>query len=210
MDTAMPAGSEWDERYGKPGYTYGTEPNGFLRSVVDRIPRGRILSLGEGEGRNAVFLAQRGYDVLGIDASIVGLTKAQALAAECGVQIRTEVTDLRTYPIDPGSWDGIISIFCHLPEDDRQDLHRRVVAGLRPGGVFVLEAYTPKQLEYRTGGPPVRALLVSLGALRAELDGLRFDVAREVEREVLEGRLHVGFGAVVQVLGVKPEGEIRA
>ncbi len=206
----MSGGSEWDARYGKPGYAYGIEPNGFLRSVVDRIPRGRILSLGEGEGRNAAFLAQHGFDVLGIDASKVGLTKAQALAAECGVRIRTEVTDIRTHPIDPGSWDGIISIFCHLPEDDRHDLHRRVVAGLRPGGVFILEAYTPKQLEYRTGGPPVRELLVSLGELRAELEGLRFEIAREVEREVHEGRLHVGFGAVVQVLAVKPEGETHA
>jgi SAM-dependent methyltransferase len=206
---AMPVGSEWDERYGKPGYTYGTEPNGFLRSVVDMIPRGRILSLGEGEGRNAVFLAKHGCDVLGIDASKVGLTKAQALAAECGVRITTEVTDVRAYPIDPGSWDGIISIFCHLPQSDRRDLHRRVVAGLRPGGILVLEAYTPKQLEYRTGGPPVQELLVSLAELRAELDGLRFDIAREVEREVHEGRLHVGFGAVVQVLGVKPDSETR-
>jgi SAM-dependent methyltransferase len=210
MRTAMPASSEWDERYGKPGYTYGTEPNGFLRLVVDRIPRGRILSLGEGEGRNAVFLARHGYDVLGVDASTVGLTKAQALAAECGVRIRTEVADIRTYLIDPGSWDGIVSIFCHLPQADRHDLHRRVVAGLRPGGVFVLEAYTPKQLEYRTGGPPVRELLVSLDELRADLDRLRLDIAREVEREVHEGRLHVGFGAVVQVLGVKPDGETRA
>lgn len=199
---ALAAGSDWDARYGKPGYAYGTEPNGFLRSVIDRIPRGRILSLGEGEGRNAVFLAEHGCDVVGIDASSVGLAKARALAVERGVRIRTEVADVRTYPIEPDSWDGIISIFCHLPGRDRRALHHRAVAGLKPGGVFVLEAYTPKQLEHRSGGPPVRELLVTLDELRQDLAGLRLEIATEVEREVQEGRLHVGVGAVVQVLAV--------
>jgi SAM-dependent methyltransferase len=200
----MYVGSEWDARYGKSGYTYGTEPNGFLRSVIDAIPLGRILSLGEGEGRNAVFLAEHGCDVLGVDASSVGLSKAQSLAKERGVHIRTEVRDIREYPIAPTCWDGILSIFCHLPANVRHTVHQRVVSGLKPGGVFVLEAYTPRQLEYGTGGPPVRELLVTLDELRGELEGLRFDIAREIEREVREGRLHGGMGAVVQVFAVKP------
>jgi SAM-dependent methyltransferase len=209
MHAAMPVAFEWDERYGKPGYRYGTEPNGFLRSVVDRLPRGRVLSLGEGEGRNAVFLAEHGCDVLGIDASSVGLAKARALAEEREVTIRTAVADVRTYPIEPASWDGIVSIFCHLHADDRPALHRRIVAGLKPGGVLVLEAYTPRQLEYRTGGPPVLELLVALDELRRDLDGLSLDIAREIERDVREGGLHVGRGAVVQVLARKP-GRVEA
>ncbi len=200
----MDVGSEWDQRYGKSGYTYGTAPNRFLRSVVESIPRGRILSLGEGEGRNAVFLAKRGYDVLGVDVSSVGLNKARSLAEERGVRIQTELCDIRDYSIASVSWDGIISIFCHLPAAVRRTVYRRVVSGLKPGGAFVCEAYTPRQLAYGTGGPPVRELLVTLEELRGDLEGLRLDIAREVDREVLEGRLHVGMGAVVQILAVKP------
>ena len=170
----MDVGSEWNRRYGESGYTYGTEPNGFLRSVVDSIPAGRILSLGEGEGRNAVFLAEHGYDVLGVDASSVGLAKAGSLADEHGVRIQTELSDIRDYPISPLAWDGIISIFCHLPASVRRTVHRRVVAGLKPGGVFVYEAYTPRQLEYGTGGPPTPELLVTLEDLRGDLQGLHF------------------------------------
>lgn len=194
----------WDARYAEPGYSYGTEPNGFLTAMVDRIPRGRVLSLGEGEGRNAVFLARQGYEVLGVDASVVGLAKARDLAAAAGVTIHTEVADLARYEIDPGGWDGIVSIFCHLRADIRTRLHRQVVRGLRPGGVYVYEAYTPRQLEYNTGGPPDRELLVTLVDAQRDLAGLDFVVARETVREVVEGSRHVGYGAVVQVVAVRP------
>jgi SAM-dependent methyltransferase len=194
----------WDERFAAPGWTYGTEPNGFLLSVVDRIPPGRVLSLGEGEGRNAVFLASRGYDVLGVDGSAVGLAKARRLAKEAGVTIATEIADLAEYEIAAGSWDGIVSIFCHLPSAVRRRVHRQVAAGLAPGGAYVFEAYSPKQLEYGTGGPPTLDLLVSLADATAELDGLEFAIARETEREIHEGVRHFGPGAVVQVVAVKP------
>jgi len=204
------AGQIWDERFAEAGWTYGTEPNGFLVTVVDRIPQGRVLSLGEGEGRNAVFLARRGYDVFGVDGSAVGLAKARRLAEEAGVAIATHLADLAEYEIAPGSWDGIVSIFCHLPAELRRRVHRQVVAGLKPGGVFVLEAYAPKQLQYGTGGPRTRDMLVSLDDARAELDGLAFEVVRETEREVHEGRRHSGTGAVVQVVAAKPvSGTVR-
>lgn len=194
----------WDARYANPGYSYGTEPNAFLTAMADRIPRGRVLSIGEGEGRNAVFLARRGYDVLGVDASAVGLAKARDLAAAAGVTIRTEVADLARYQIAPDGWDGIVSIFCHLRADIRARVHRQVVRGLKRGGVYVYEAYTPKQLEYNTGGPPDRELLVTLADAQRELAGLEFVVAQETVREVVEGSLHVGYGAVVQVVAVRP------
>jgi len=193
----------WDERYGKPGRAYGTAPNAFLVSVADRLPKGRILSLGEGEGRNAVYLASRGYDVVGVDGSRVGLAKASELAAERGVSITTVLSDLGDYVIEPGAWDGIISIFCHLPKVLRERVHRDVVRGLTPGGVFVLEAYTPAQLHRHTGGPPTADLMMSLPQLERELDGLVFVHAQEVEREVVEGRSHTGLSAVVQVVAVK-------
>ena len=194
----------WDERYSSAGYAYGTEPNGFLVATAPRLPAGRILCLGEGEGRNAVWLARQGYEVTAVDASRVGLQKAQRLAASHQVTITTVHADLAEYEIAPGHWDGIVSIFCHLPPALRSDVHRRCVDGLRPGGVMLLEAYTPKQLNLRTGGPATADLMMDVETLRTELAGLEFLDLLEREREIREGDFHQGLGAVVQLVGRKP------
>lgn len=194
----------WDERYASPEYVYGTEPNNFLAAVAARIPAGRVLSLADGEGRNGVYLASLGYSVTSVDASPVGLAKARRLAAERGVQLATVVADLADYAIAPGAWEGIISIFCHLPPPLRRRVHQQVVGGLLPGGLFVLEAYSVRQLGFGTGGPANVELLLTLDTLREELRGLELLNAREIEREVHEGLLHEGTSAVVQVVGRKP------
>jgi SAM-dependent methyltransferase len=196
--------TEWDERYAGPGFTYGTEPNAFLAEVADRLPRGLALSLGEGEGRNAAFLAAAGWRVIGVDRSRVGLAKALGLAAERGLPIMACVADLGAFPLPPDRFDLVVSIFCHLAPMARLQLHRAVVRALQPGGAFVLEAYTPRQLEFGTGGPRARDLLVTLDGLRSELAGLDLVLAREHVREVSEGHMHRGQGAVVQVLGFRP------
>lgn len=196
--------THWDDRYSEPGHAYGTEANDFLVQVTPHIPKGRILCLAEGQGRNAVHLATLGYEVVAVDGSAVGLTKAQELAASRGVSIDTVVADLSEYIITPRAWSGIVSIFCHLPSKLRASLHRAAVEGLRPGGVFVLEAYRTRQIALATGGPRDRDLLVSLDDLLVELDGLEFLFADEVERDVVEGRYHTGRAAVVQVAGRKP------
>jgi SAM-dependent methyltransferase len=190
----------WNERYSAPGFAYGTEPNDFLASVADRIPPGPVLTLGEGEGRNAAFLAGRGHEVVAVDQSEVGLAKALRLAEERGVRVQTQQADLSDYPIRPGAWAGIVSIFCHLPPSIRVPLHAAIVGGLRPGGVFVLEAYTPRQYGRGTGGPPSPELMVTLEDLTNELAGLEFLHARELEREVHEGVYHTGLASVVQLL----------
>ena len=194
----------WDERYSSAGYAYGTEPNEFLVATASRLPAGRILCLGEGEGRNAVWLARQGYEVTAVDASRVGLQKAQRLAASHQVTITTVHADLAEYEIAPGHWDGIVSIFCHLPPALRSDVHRRCVDGLSPGGVMLLEAYTPKQLNLRTGGPATADLMMDVETLRTELAGLEFLDLQEREREIREGDFHQGLGAVVQLVGRKP------
>ena len=190
----------WNTRYRRPGFLYGTEPNDFLVSETSRIPPGRVLSLGEGEGRNAAYLAEIGHDVVAVDGSSVGLEKARRLAAERGVKIQTVVADLADFEIEARAWEGIISIFCHLPSLTRRRVHRQVVGGLVPGGVFILEAYTPKQPGYGTGGPSTADLLLSLDDLLEETGGLEPLIAREIEREVLEGSHHTGLGHVVQMV----------
>lgn len=193
----------WDQRYAADDYVYGTVANDFLREQVAQIPKGRVLCLGEGEGRNAVFLAEQGYSVTAVDQSSVGLAKCQALAEKRGVRVETIFCDLAEYEIEAGAWQGIVSIFCHTPAPIRQRLHGQLAKGLSSTGVFVLEAYTSEQLKFGTGGPPVAELMMELTDLREELKGLHILLGQTCEREIQEGRLHHGMGAVVQVLASK-------
>ncbi len=194
----------WNARYAEPGFAYGDAPNDFLREVRDRIPAGPVLCLAEGEGRNAVFLAAAGHDVLAVDLSSTGLEKAERLAKEHGVAIRTQVADLADFEIEAGAWAGIVAIWAHLPKPLRARVHQKAVKGLRPGGVFVLEAYTPAQLAHGTGGPKDVAMLVDPDDLRAELAGLELERFETVTREIHEGPYHGGTSATVRALGVRP------
>src|SRR5688500_14683838 len=164
----------WDERYSQPAFAYGIEPNEFLVAAAGRIPAGPVLSLGEGEGRNATYLAGLGHRVVAVDQSEVGLAKARRLAADRGLTIETILADLEHYRIEPGAWAGIVSIFCHLPRRIRAAVHKAAVQGLQPGGVFILEAYTPDQSARGTGGPKDPDMLMSLPDLTQELAGLDF------------------------------------
>lgn len=194
----------WNERYADPFASYGAEPNDFLRQMAEQIPAGPVLCLAEGEGRNAVFLAGRGHAVTAVDQSPVGLKNAARLAAEKGVELTTVVADLAEFDLGEAQWAGIVSIWAHVPPAIRGPLHAACVRALRPGGVFVLEAYTPDQLEQPgLGGPRVAELLMTPDGLRAELAGLTFERCDAVMRDVQEGRFHAGQSATVQVLGRK-------
>lgn len=193
----------WDERYSALAYAYGKTPNQFLEQNYQVIPKGRVLSLAEGEGRNAVFLAKLGYNVTAIDSSQVGLDKAKKLAEENGVSIALIHADLADFEIGENRWDGIISIFCPLPSVIRKVLHKKVVAGLKTQGVFLVEAYTPNQLKYDTGGGKSADLMNTKESLSLELYGLTFKHLVELERAVLEGIYHTGLGAVVQAIASK-------
>lgn len=194
----------WDERFSAADYIYGTAPNAFVAAMAAQIPAGPVLCLAEGEGRNAVHLAQLGHAVTAVDQSAVGLGKAARLAKERGVALTTIATDLAHYVIAPGAWAGVVVTFGHVPPPLRRTMHAQIVAGLRPGGVYILEAYTPAQLAFGTGGPKDVELLMTLAALREELAGLDFEHAVECERDVIEGTYHTGRGAVVQILARKP------
>ena len=191
----------WDERYAEAFASYGTEPNDFLREVAGRIPEGPVLCLAEGEGRNAVFLAERGHPVTAVDQSAVGLANAARLAEERGVELTTVPADLAAFDLGTARWAGIVSIWAHVPPSVRVPLHAACVRALRPGGAFVLEAYTPRQLDRPgKGGPPTAELLMTPEELQGELRGLDFERCEEVDREVHEGRYHQGPSTTVQVL----------
>lgn len=193
----------WDEKFDTKHYVYGTEPNDFLKAHFGIIPMGNVLCLAEGEGRNAVFLAQQGYHVTAVDASIVGLKKAKRLADENNVNIEFIHADLEKYDPGENQWDGIVSIFCHIPDPIRKKLHQKVEKGLKSNGVLLLEAYTPDQLKHKTGGPPTEEMMMSKAILEKELAGLKFLHLVELERELIEGTNHFGVGAVVQAIGTR-------
>ncbi|CAB4363961.1 unannotated protein [freshwater metagenome] len=204
-DAPLSAREMWEQRYATPGYVYGTEPNTFLRDNMASIPMGAVLCLAEGEGRNSVFLAETGREVHSADLSEAGVAKTLALAAERGVTVHAIQADLAVQDIGVGRWDAVVSVFAHMPSKVRIDLHRRVVNSLRPGGVLVLEAYTPDQIGRGTGGPAIPEMTMTLAGLAEELAGLEFVHAQELLREVHEGPGHTGVGAVVQVIARKPE-----
>jgi SAM-dependent methyltransferase len=194
----------WDERYSGSEFFYGTEPNDFLKSQTHAIPTGGdVLCLAEGEGRNAVYLARQGFKVTAVDQSPVGLEKMHQLASKYGVTIESVVADLEDYPIGSNRWDAIVSIWCHVPPPLRAKLHQDLIRGLKTGGVLILEAYHPRQLEFETGGPPVAELMMTESGLRAELSGLDFELIQEIERDVQEGKGHFGMSAVTQLLARK-------
>ena len=196
-----PGALAWDERYDKDSFHYGTEPNDFLREKSALIPKGgRVLCLAEGEGRNAIFLARSGFKVTAVDQSAVGLRKLEVWARKENLTIETRLSDLRDYDPGLGAWDAVVSIWCHLPPDLRTLVHSRVCAALRPGGFVILEAYHPRQLEYKTGGPPVPELMMTAGILKKDFSSLQIESLSELDRNVQEGEGHFGKSAVVQLI----------
>ncbi len=191
----------WDQRYGGDDYAYGVEPNDFLRAEAHRIPNGPVLCLAEGEGRNAVFLAGLGHQVTAIDLSVEGLRKAEQLARRAGVTLELIHADLATFALGLDRWSGIVEIFMHLPPAVRRRVHAQIPLALRAGGCLVLESYRPEQLALGTGGPKDVALLPTLADLRDELRPLELVVARDVDREIHEGRFHAGPSATIQIVG---------
>ncbi|MEO0988066.1 MAG: class I SAM-dependent methyltransferase [Cyanobacteria bacterium J06639_14] len=181
----------WNERYITEKYLYGKEANTFLAENVDLLS-GPVLSLSEGEGRNAVFMASQGLSVLGVDCSKVGLEKAQLLAKSKGVAIATEVADLAHYQPKEQHYGSVISISAHLPSRIRRRLYPLVEAALKPNGIVLLEAYSENQLLKDTGGPKDIDMLMSVAKLRQEFPNLKPILAQEIEREVCEGEGHTG------------------
>ena len=191
----------WDKEYDTEEYVYGKLPNDFLKQHYKAIPEGKVLLLAEGEGRNAVFLAKHGYTVTAVDLSSVGLRKAEKLAKENNVNIEAICEDLQTFDLGKKKWDGIVSIYCHLPPKVRQHLYNRIERALNPSGVLFLESYRPEQLKLKTGGPPLAEMMTSKETLVGELPNIEFSHLEEIDREVNEGVKHHGMGAVIQAIG---------
>ncbi|MEY4751336.1 MAG: hypothetical protein RIQ60_3550 [Pseudomonadota bacterium] len=197
----------WNQRYVSADYAYGTSPNDFLAAQQARLTAlptaAAALCLGDGEGRNGVWLAGLGLTVTSVDLADAGLAKAQALATAHDVALRLLQADVTQLDLGQARWGLIASVFMHLPAHDRRVLHRRCAAALQPGGLFIFEGYTPEQIALGTGGPRDVNLLASLADLLddfAGLPGLELLHQHSGQRPVLEGRLHSGIGHTAQLL----------
>lgn len=191
----------WDERYSQPEYVYGTQPNDFLKASISHLPKtGRVLCLGEGEGRNAVFLAGHGLTVCAVDISSAGKEKAERLAADNGVSIEYIVTDVNDFDFGENKWDAIVSIFAHTDPETRRRTLPKALKALKPDGVFIMEAYNPEQIKYGTGGPQDPSWMVALDELLSVFKNQDILHQCEKERDVHEGTCHTGKAFVTQFI----------
>lgn len=192
----------WEGRYAPESYLFGTAPNAFLAAQKARLPkRGRALSVADGEGRNGVWLAEQGLDVVSMDFSPAAQVKARALAASRGVSITTQQVDLSTWDWPADAFDVIVVIFAQPLERTR--LFAGVKRALKPNGLLLIEGYPPKQLEYGTGGPGEIARLYTREMLETEFgdfSDLRID---EYEAEIYEGDGHGGMSALIDLIATK-------
>jgi SAM-dependent methyltransferase len=186
--------SFWDQRFTQPGYLFGTEPNVFLASQANLLkPGGKALSVADGEGRNSVWLAQQGLDVVALEISPVAVEKARRLAA------------VLEWDFGAASYDVIAAIFIQfLSPPQRSLVFRRIVQALRPGGCVILQGYTPQQIEYKTGGPPLAENMYTEALLREAFAGLEVLHLREHEAHVAEGTGHLGWSALIDFAGRMP------
>ncbi|QDG53675.1 class I SAM-dependent methyltransferase [Persicimonas caeni] len=195
----------WNEKYDIEGYRYGTTPNTFVaEQAVAHVPsQGKVLCLGAGEGRNAVWLAEQGFLVTAVDVSSRGLGKLEQLAEDRDVYVTTVQADVADYTPEAGEFDAVVLNYLHLPAALRRPVHQKVVDALRPDGVVILEAFRPKQLDYGTGGPPSADLMYSAQLLREDFGELTFEYLEELEIELDAGHGHRGTGAVVRMVAVR-------
>lgn len=187
--------NHWDQAYSDvEGYKYGEQPNAFLKEQAHRIPpRARVLLPGDGEGRNGVWLAEQGHQVCALDNSAVGLAKAEALAHRRQVTLQTVLVDLADWQPEPASADAVVLTYLHLPPPLRTPVMHKLVQALKPGGVLLLEAFHPRQLQYNSGGPKNEAMLYTLDMLHGDLAAdMQELLASESETLLDEGPGHQG------------------
>jgi cyclopropane fatty-acyl-phospholipid synthase-like methyltransferase len=197
-------GPFWDRKYADDDYFYGKTANAWLVSQAARLRPGmRALSIADGEGRNAVWLAGQGLAVTAVDASARAIAKAKALAAECDVTVDHVQADLTSWVWPEATFDVAVAIFAHFTPEHRPTIHHAMVDALVPGGLVLIEAYSPYQHLHRTGGPPDLDMLYTAWRLEQDFAGAEILELAEVTAELAEGRGHRGTSAVVRLVARK-------
>lgn len=206
MNQTFPdAAAQWNQRYAGDEYLFGREPNAYLRDSVGHLkPGGRVLCVADGEGRNSVWLARQGFQVQAFDVAPAGVAKAQRLAEEAGVTVDLQVADVESWPWAEASHDAVVAIFIQFADPAmRARLFERMARALVPGGVLLLQGYTPAQLQHRTGGPGERSHLYTVDLIREAFASLRIVELVDYEADLNEGARHVGRSALLGLVAVR-------
>ena len=195
----------WQKRFAATDYVFGEAPNAFLARQQSLLPKsGKALAVADGEGRNGVWLAEQGLDVLSLDFSSNAQAKARALAAKRGVQITTELADLLTYRWPTAAYDVIAAVFIQIMgPTDRARVFAGIAQALKPGGLLLLEGYTPKQIQYGTGGPKEPENMYTQHLLEQAFAGFKERRIDEYDVELREGSGHGGMSAVIDLVARK-------
>ena len=207
-ETPEAAAETWNRRYAGDDFLFGTEPNAWLREHARAFPAGgRVLCVADGEGRNSVWLARQGFRVDAFDVADQAVAKARAFARRAGVAVDFAVADCDRLAWPADTYDGVAAIFIQFADPaQRARLFDRIVRCLKPGGVLVLQGYTPRQLDYRTGGPPWVEHLYTEAMLREAFGALEILELRDYEAEVHEGSGHSGRSALIGLVARRPAG----
>jgi SAM-dependent methyltransferase len=205
-ETRLSEYERWETRFAGADYAFGTAPNAFLAACKDLLPAsGRALAIADGEGRNGVWLAQQGLQVLSLDFSPSGQRKAKALARARGVDVAFELTDAHAWAYPENAFDVVVEIFGQFsPPAERARKWAGMRKALKPGGLLIIQGYTPKQLEYGTGGPKQIENLYTRALLEDAFRGYRDMTIAEDEVELREGTSHAGMSAVINFAARKP------
>lgn len=195
----------WDERYSTDEYLFGTEPANFLVAHAHLLePASRVLAVADGEGRNSVYLAQLGHDVVAMDASPVGVAKARRLAAQRDVTVDFQVADIMAWDWTPGAYDAVVAIFIQfLSPEQRSDVFAAMQRTLRPGGRLLLHGYRPEQVALGTGGPPDPAVMYTEELLRDAFGAMDIERLESYDTVIEEGNGHSGQSALIDLIAVK-------
>jgi ubiquinone/menaquinone biosynthesis C-methylase UbiE len=187
----------WEMRFGEQGYAYGIEPNAFFSRQLQRLEGGKVLFPAEGEGRNAVYAARKGYEAYAFDFSLAGQKKALALAERYNVNVDYSAAQFETVVYPNEYFDAIVLIFAHMPAQKRQLWHRKLTSFLRKDGLLIIEGFSKDQLQYGSGGPPVLDMLFSEEELIEDFAGLRPLSIKKHQTVLDEGAYHKGEASVV-------------
>ena len=193
----------WDQRYAESAYVYGTNPNEFFKQELDKLVPGKILLPAEGEGRNAVYAAEKGWIVSAFDQSEEGRKKALRLASGRNVAIEYQIRDLETVDYPADHFDAIALVFVHSSAVNRRKIHRNLVRFLKPGGTLILIGYSKEQLQYNSGGPKDESMLFSEDELIEDFAELKIKSLRKIETMIQEGDFHSGNSSVIQLVAYK-------
>ncbi|MEX0722255.1 MAG: class I SAM-dependent methyltransferase [Gracilimonas sp.] len=193
----------WNERYSETDFVYGTEPNQFFKEQIDHLNLGKLILPAEGEGRNAVYAAQKGWDVKAVDYSKSGKEKAMKLASEKDVEISYDLGDLAEYDFGKNQYDAAAFIYVHLPRSIINKVYQNVIGSLKTGAKAMAEVYSVNQLGRDSGGPKDERVLYTEKKLRELLSRTEIEWMEEIEIDLSEGKYHVGKAMVMRAIAEK-------